>query len=89
MRGGWAYIMVNRPFGSLYVGVTSDIARRAWEHRTGTDSGLTKRYRLRMLVYMEWREDIVATDGRDKPGHNGTGTLRHHSNRHEIEPRGP
>ena len=59
MRGGWVYIMANHPFGSLYVGVTNNIARRAWEHRTGTGSGFTKRYRLGMLVYMEWHEEIV------------------------------
>ena len=59
MRGGWVYIMANRPFGTLYVGVTNDIARRSWEHRTGAGSGFTKRYRLGMLVYAEWHEDIV------------------------------
>jgi putative endonuclease len=51
--------MANRPFGSLYVGVTNDIARRAWEHRSGACEGFTKRYRLTMLVYAEWHEDIV------------------------------
>jgi putative endonuclease len=35
MRGGWVYIMTNKPFGTLYIGVTSDIAARAWQHRTG------------------------------------------------------
>jgi len=32
-RGGWVYIVTNRPNGILYVGVTSDIARRAWKTR--------------------------------------------------------
>ena len=32
MSGGWVYVMTNRPNGTLYTGVTSDIARRAWEH---------------------------------------------------------
>jgi len=32
MNGGWVYIMTNAPNGTLYVGVTSDLARRAWEH---------------------------------------------------------
>jgi putative endonuclease len=59
MRGGWVYIMANRPFGTLYVGVTNDIARRSWEHRTGAGGGFTKRYRVGMLVYAEWHEDIV------------------------------
>ena len=35
MSGGWVYIMTNRPNGILYTGVTSDIARRAYEHREG------------------------------------------------------
>ncbi len=35
MRGGWVYIMTNRPNGTLYLGVTGNIARRAWEHREG------------------------------------------------------
>ena len=35
MRGGWVYIMTNEPGGTLYTGVTSNIARRAFEHREG------------------------------------------------------
>jgi putative endonuclease len=51
--------MANRPFGTLYIGVTNDLARRAWEHRTGTGSNFTKRYRLGMLVCSEWHEEIA------------------------------
>jgi putative endonuclease len=43
--------MTNRPNGTLYVGVTDDLARRAWEHREGLADGFTKRYGLRRLVY--------------------------------------
>jgi putative endonuclease len=50
MRGGFVYIMSNRPNGTLYVGVTSDLPRRAWEHRTGAADGFTKRYGLKRLV---------------------------------------
>jgi putative endonuclease len=56
--GGWVYIMTNRPFGTLYVGVTSDIGRRAWEHRQGTGSKFASRYQLTRLIYMERHEDI-------------------------------
>lgn len=66
MRGGWVYIVTNRPFGPLYVGVTSNIARRAWEHREGVIDGFTKRYHLRRLVYVERYEDIVSAIQREK-----------------------
>jgi putative endonuclease len=58
MKGGWVYIVTNRPFGTLYIGVTNDIARRAWEHRQGLGSGFTARHDLTRLVYMERHEDI-------------------------------
>ncbi len=59
MLGGWVYIMTNRPNGILYTGVTSDIARRAYEHREGLVLGFTKRYGLKRLVYMEFHERIA------------------------------
>ena len=58
MQGGWVYIVTNRPNGTLCVGVTSDLARRAWEHRDGVAEGFTKRYGLKRLVYAERHEDI-------------------------------
>lgn len=58
MQGGWIYIVTNRPNGILYVGVTSDLARRAWEHREGVAEGFTKRYSLKLLVYAERHDDI-------------------------------
>jgi putative endonuclease len=50
MPGGWVYFMTNRRDGVLYVGVTSDLAKRAWEHREGVVEGFTRRYRLKRLV---------------------------------------
>ena len=66
MRGGWVYIMTNRPNGVLYTGVTSDIARRVYEHREGLVSGFTKRYSLKRLVYMERYERIADAIQREK-----------------------
>ena len=66
MPGGWVYIMSNRPDGTLYVGVTSDIARRAWEHRTGAADGFTKQYDLKHLVYVEHHDDIRTALQREK-----------------------
>jgi putative endonuclease len=73
MRGGWVYIMTNRPNGTLYVGVTSDLVRRVWEHRDGVAPGFTKRYDLKRLLWFERHEDILMSlvDGRDKHGHDG------------------
>jgi len=58
MRGGWVHIMTNHANGVLYVGVTSDLARRAFEHREGLIKGFTKRYGLKRLVYFERYDDI-------------------------------
>jgi len=63
---GWVYIMTNRPNGTLYVGVTSDLARRAFEHREGAVEGFTKRYGLKRLVYAEPHEDIRTAIQREK-----------------------
>ena len=66
MKGGWVYIMTNRPNGTLYVGVTNDIVRRTYEHRTGAVAGFTKRYGLHRLVYFEQHEDIRSAIQREK-----------------------
>ena len=66
MQGGWVYIMTSKPNGTLYVGVTSDLARRAWEHREGVADGFTKRYGLKRLVYAERYEDIPTAIQREK-----------------------
>jgi len=66
MQGGWVYIMTNRPNGTLYVGVTSDLARRAWEHRESAADGFSKRYGLKRLVYAERYEDIRTAIQREK-----------------------
>ena len=66
MHGGWVYIMTNRPNGTLYVGVTSDLARRAWEHREGVVEGHTKRYGLKRLVYAERHDEISVAIQREK-----------------------
>ena len=66
MPGGWVYFMTNRRNGVLYVGVTSDLAKRAWEHREGVVEGFTRRYRLKRLVYAEHHPDIRNAIQREK-----------------------
>ncbi|WP_375781217.1 GIY-YIG nuclease family protein [Bradyrhizobium sp. ma5] len=58
MAGGYVYFLTNRPNGVLYVGVTSDLVRRIFEHRSGFVDGFTKRYGLNGLVYFEQFDDI-------------------------------
>ena len=64
--GGYIYILTNRPNGTLYVGVTSDLVRRVAEHREGILKGFTKRYGLKRLVYFEVYDDIVSAIQREK-----------------------
>jgi putative endonuclease len=65
-HGGWVYILTNRPYGTLYIGVTSNLARRVWEHREGAADGFTKRYNLTRLVFVEWHKEILTAIQREK-----------------------
>ena len=56
--GGWVYIITNKKFGVLYIGVTSDLPRRIYEHRNGLCDGFTKRYKLTMLVWYAHYDEI-------------------------------
>ena len=66
MRGGWVYILTNRPYGTLYIGVTSNLARRVWEHREGVIEGFSKQYDLKRLVFVERHEEILRAIQREK-----------------------
>ncbi len=66
MKGGYVYITSNRRDGALYIGVTSDLSRRAFEHRQGVIDGFTRRYGLKRLVYYERYEDIRDALQREK-----------------------
>jgi putative endonuclease len=66
MSGGWVYILTNRANGTLYVGVTSDLGRRIWQHREGVADGFTKQYGLKRLVYFERYDDIRTDSAREE-----------------------
>ncbi len=66
MRGSFVYILTRRPNGALYVGVTSDIVRRVFEHREGLADGFTARYGLKTLVHLERFDDIATAIQREK-----------------------
>ena len=65
-KGYYVYIMTNEPRGVLYVGLTSDIAGRAWEHRERTIDGFTARYGLNRLVHVEEHDDPVIAAHRER-----------------------
>lgn len=62
----WVYILASRKNGTLYIGVTNDIARRVWEHRQGTGSRFVKKYRVARLVHAEPYEEIERAIQREK-----------------------
>ena len=66
MKQGFVYIMTNRHDGVLYIGVTSDLVKRDYEHKNGLCDGFTKRYNLDKLVYYEVSEDINEALAREK-----------------------
>ena len=62
----YVYIMASRKHGTLYVGVTNDLIRRAYEHRTDAVKGFTSRYRIHLLVWFECYDDPLTTIAREK-----------------------
>jgi putative endonuclease len=66
MKSGFVYIMANQNNGTLYVGVTSNLIKRVYEHRNSLVEGFTKKYGLKKLVYFEVFEDISSAIEREK-----------------------
>lgn len=66
MKQPAVYIMASKPNGTLYVGVTSDLQKRAWEHKEGVVDGFTKRYQVHQLFYYELHEEMTTAITREK-----------------------
>ncbi len=60
------YILASKPNGTLYIGVTSDLAKRVWEHKNDSVEGFTKKYGVHRLVYYELHDDMPAAITREK-----------------------
>ena len=58
MRPGYVYILTNKPYGVLYLGVTADLPERVDQHRSGAVPGFTKKYNCHLLVWFERFDDI-------------------------------
>jgi len=65
-RGGWTYIMTNKPYGVLYTGVTADLACRIPQHRAGKGSRYCAKYNLTRLVLAEPHDMIEDAIRREK-----------------------
>jgi len=62
----WVYIMTNAGHTVLYTGVTSNLRRRAAQHRSGSGAGFTAKYHARLLVYFEASRDAMGAIAREK-----------------------
>jgi len=60
------YILASKRNGTLYVGVTSDLIRRVWEHKNNMVAGFTKRYGIHQLVWYELQENMESAIIREK-----------------------
>jgi putative endonuclease len=66
MKQPTIYIMANKRNGTLYTGVTSDLPKRAYEHKGGATPGFCSRYGYTLLVYFERFEDMPTAITREK-----------------------
>jgi len=60
------HILASKRNGTLYTGVTSDLARRVWEHKNDLVEGFTQKYGVHMLVHYEWHDDMHSAITREK-----------------------
>ena len=61
-----AYILTNKPLGTLYIGVTSNLPQRIWQHKTKVTKGFTEKYNLNKIVWYEAHEDMMSAIQREK-----------------------
>jgi putative endonuclease len=62
----YVYLLASARNGTLYLGVTSDLIKRAWQYRQGLADGFTKKYRVKQLVWFETHGDIMEAIRREK-----------------------
>jgi putative endonuclease len=66
MKLPFVYILASKPRGTLYVGVTSNIVKRIWQHRKGLVDGFTKRHAIKTLVWLEQHPTMISAIDREK-----------------------
>jgi putative endonuclease len=60
------YILASKQNGTLYIGVTSDLQKRLWQHKSNLVEGFTQKYSVHRLVYYELHEDMISAITREK-----------------------
>ena len=60
------YIMTNKRNGTLYIGATSNLIKRVWEHKNGVVEGFTKRHGLHTLVWYEVHPTMLSAGARER-----------------------
>jgi putative endonuclease len=60
------YILASKRNGTLYIGVTSNLVQRIWQHKEGLVEGFTKKYNIKLLVYFEVHETVESAITREK-----------------------
>lgn len=62
----YVYILASKKNGTLYIGVTTDLQKRVWQHKAGEIAGFTKKYGVKQLVYYEFYDDYWDAANREK-----------------------
>ena len=62
----FVYILASRRNGTLYIGMTDNLARRVWEHRIGAVPGFTRKYGVKLLVWYELHESRESAFQRER-----------------------
>jgi putative endonuclease len=78
MRQGYVYILASKRNGTLYIGVTTDLAARIFAHRNGTGSAFTKKYGVKILVWYETYDMVTDAIQRET-------TLKHWLRKWKLE----
>ena len=66
MKHPCVYILASEKYGTLYIGVTSDIIKRIWDHKSGAVDEFTEKYGVHRLVWFEQHESMESAIGREK-----------------------
>ena len=72
MKQPCTYILANKPNGTLYVGVTSDLPKRVWQHKNDLVEGFSRKYQIHRLVLYEQHETMENAINREKKLKSGS-----------------